>query len=126
MSSIINLALEWSREERSCSLFVGALIGKEDRSVGFEEICCARGAIERAIAARDADLGIDHDRACFIQGTCAGRAVREARFVAVLAEGIIDRCEIAGDVGCDLGMLFDGVRHERKAWPGLTHYKIGR
>ena len=126
MSSIINLAHGWSREERSCSLFVGALIEKEDRSVGFEEICCACGAVKCAIAACDAELRIDHDRACFIQGTCAGGAVREARLVTAFAKGIIDRCEIAGDVGCDLGMLFDGVCHERKAWPGLTHYKIGR
>ena len=102
------------------------LICEEDRSVGFEEICCACGAVKCAIAARDAELGIDHDRACFIQGTCAGGAVREARLVAVLAGCFIDRCKITGDVGCDLGMLFDGVCHERKAWPGLTHHKIGR
>lgn len=102
------------------------LICEEDRSIGFEEICCTCGAVKCAIAARDAELGVDHDRARLIQGTCAGGAVREARLVAVLAEGIIDRCEIAGDVGCDLGMLFDGVCHERKAWPGLTHHKIGR
>lgn len=107
-------------------LFVGALPRKEDRGIGFEEICCACGAIECAIAARDAELGIDHDRACFIQGTCARRAVREARLVTAFAKGIIDRCKIVGDVGCDLGMLFDGVCHERKAWPGLTHHKIRR
>ena len=102
------------------------LICEEDRSVGFEEICCTCGAVKCAIAARDAELGVDHDRARLIQGTCAGGAVREARLVTAFAKGIIDRCEIAGDVGCDPGMLFDGVCHERKAWPGLTHYKIGR
>lgn len=102
------------------------LICEKYRRISFIEKGSICGAIECAIAACDAELGIDHDRVCFIQGTCAGGAVREARLVAVLAEGIIDRCKIAGDVGCDLGMLFDGVCHERKAWPGLTHHKIGR
>lgn len=102
------------------------LICEEDRRISFIEKGSICGAIECAIAARDAELGVDHDRARLIQGTCAGGAVREARLVTAFAKGIIDRCEIAGDVGCDLGMLFDGVCHERKAWPGLTHYKIGR
>lgn len=101
------------------------LICEEDRSIGFEEICCTCGAVECAIAARDAELGsttIAPDSSGYVRGG----AVREARLVTAFAKGIIDRCEIAGDVGCDLGMLFDGVCHERKAWPGLTHYKIGR
>lgn len=102
------------------------LICEEYRRISFIEKGSICGAIECAIAARDAELGIDHDRARLIQGACTSWAVREARLVAVFTEGIIDCCEIAGNVRCYLGMLFGSVRHERKAWPGLTHHKIGR
>ena len=101
------------------------MLGKKDRTVGLVEIRCAGGTVKRAIAACNAELRVDFDRAELVQGACPGRTVREARLVAAFAESTIDCCEITGDVGCDLGVLFDGACCERKARPWFTHDKIG-
>ena len=51
------------------------LICEEYRRISFIEKGSICGAIECAIAARDAELGIDHDRARLIQGACTSWAV---------------------------------------------------